>query len=278
MKSVAKNTLCAFYKYSGAMRTQEQFAAWSGHNFGVVLLFHRVTDEIPRDGLTVDTRFFRGVCAMLRRRFHVVALAEMCRLVREHHPLRPRTIAITFDDCYRDNLAAARVLAEHGLPACFFLPTRYVGTDHVFEWDKSLKRMPNLDWNDVDEIVRLGHEIGSHTVSHADLGSIGPAEARQELCESRHTLEQRLQRPVRWLAYPYGARGNFRPEYLSLVQEAGYEGCFSAYGGFLQPGMWGQILPREAVPYFRDLMHLELHLTGCLNWLYGIKRKVGLIA
>ena len=44
-------------------------------------------------------------------------------------------MAITFDDCYRDNLFAARVLAEHGLPATFFIPTKYVGTDQVFPWD-----------------------------------------------------------------------------------------------------------------------------------------------
>ena len=48
-----------------------------------------------------------------------------------------RAVAVTFDDCYRDYLAAARVLAEHGLPACFFIPTGYVGTVSLTSSDGS---------------------------------------------------------------------------------------------------------------------------------------------
>ena len=108
-------------------------------------------------------------------------------------------MAITFDDCYRDNLFAARVLAEHGLPATFFIPTKYVGTDHVFPWDIGLKRMANLTWDDVREMQALGHDIESHTVSHPDLGAIDAAEVRMELADSKKTLEDTLQRPVRYL-------------------------------------------------------------------------------
>ncbi len=278
MKSHAKHALCALYKYTGAMRAQEQLAYWAGRRFGVILLFHRVTDEIPADGITIGTRFFRDLCGLLRARYHVVPLAELCQRLRAGGPLPPRTVALTFDDCYRDNLAAAHVLAEHGLPACFFIPTRYVGTNHVFEWDKSLPRLTNLDWDDVRKLAQLGHEIGSHTVTHADLGVIDPAEARRELIDSRHTLQEQLQRPVRWFAYPYGARGNFRTEYLPLVHEAGYEACFSAYSGLITPAMWGQVLPRVAVPAFANLLQLELYLSGCFDWIHGLKRRVGLIA
>lgn len=278
MPSHAKDALCALVKYSGALRAQERLAYWAGRRFGVVLLLHRVTDEVPWDGITISTGFFRALCGLLRDRYHVLPLAELCRRLRDGGPLPPRTVALTFDDCYRDNLAAAHVLAEHGLPACFFIPTRYVGTDHVFEWDKSLPRLVNLDWDDVQKLTQLGHEVGSHTVTHADLGAIGPAEARRELFDSRRTLEERLGRPVRWFAYPFGARGNFRPEYLPLVYEAGYEACFAAYSGLIQPARWGQILPRVAVPAFRSLLQLELYLSGCFDWLHGLKRRVGLMA
>src|SRR5882762_7998953 len=154
---------------------------------------------------------------MLQRRFHVVSLAEFQRLLRSGETPPPRTIAITSDDCYRDNLSAARTLAEHGLPACFFVPTQFVGTDHVFEWDRHLKRMPNLTWDDVREMLQLGHEIGSHTVTHADLGTLDEAQTRRELADSKSTLEERTGQPVRWFAYPFGGPANFRAERLPLV-------------------------------------------------------------
>jgi peptidoglycan/xylan/chitin deacetylase (PgdA/CDA1 family) len=140
---------------------------------------------------------------------------------------------------------------------------------------RGLRHLANLDWDDLREMVRLGHEIGSHTVSHADLGLIGAEEARRELVESKKALEVRLGCPARWFAYPFGGRGNFRPEYLPLVQAAGYEGCFSGYGGFVHPGMAGQILPRQPIPQFRSLLNLELHLSGCLDWYYALKRWPG---
>ena len=39
---------------------------WSGRTFMTILLFHRVTDEIPEDGLTVSLCRFRQLCRMLR--------------------------------------------------------------------------------------------------------------------------------------------------------------------------------------------------------------------
>lgn len=275
MNSLTRSTFCAVYKYSGLMSAQERVAYWSGRRFMSIVLFHRVTDEIPPDGLTVTTAWFRDFCALMRKRFHVVRLGELHRILMAGETPRLRTVALTFDDCYRDNLFAARVLAEHGLPATFFVPTKYVGTDHVFPWDMDLKRMPNLSWNDIREMQRLGHDIESHTVSHPDLGVIDPALVRSELADSRQTLEETLGRAVRFLAYPFGGRNNFRPEYLPLARSLGYDACFSAYGGFVEPSLRGQILPREAMPYFRSLDHLELHLSGCLDWFYQLKRRVG---
>ncbi len=102
------------------------------------------------------------------------------------------------------------------------------------------------------------------------------SQAAAELVESKASLEKYLERPVRWFAYPFGGVENLRPELLPLIEEAGYEGCVSGYGGFVYPGMEGRMLPREAVPYFESLLNLELYLTGSLNWYYGLKRRLGL--
>ncbi len=272
MKTLAKNALCAFYKYSGLLRAREALVR---RPFLTVLLFHRVTDQIPEDGLTVGTRRFAAICRMLRRRFNVVPLAEIFRLRRAGEPFPRRTLAMTFDDCYRDNLLAARVLADYGLPACFFIPTAFVGTEHVFDWDRDLPRMANLRWDEVREMAALGHEIGSHTVTHPDMAQVSDDQARRELVESKRVLESQLGRPVRWFAYPFGGREQFPADRLPLVEEAGYEGCLSAYGGFLFADAGDPIVPREAVPYFSSVLNLELHLRGGLDWYYALRRRAG---
>jgi peptidoglycan/xylan/chitin deacetylase (PgdA/CDA1 family) len=274
MKTLVKGALCGAYKYSGALRLHEALARACGRKFMVVLLFHRVTDVIPEDGLTVGTRRFRAICAMLARSFRVVPLAEVFDALRSTDPFPRRTVAITFDDCYRDNLAAAGVLAEHGLPATFFLPTGYVGTDRVFDWDRGLPRMPNLNWADVRAMAEMGFEFGSHTVHHANLGAVSREQAWAELHDSRVELEDKLGKRVRWFAYPFGGIHHLRTEWLPLVEEAGYEGALSACLGFVCRGADPLLLPREPVPEFRSILNLELHLTGCLHWFYSLKRSL----
>jgi len=271
-----RSAFCAAYKYSGAVRAQEWLARLRGCSFASVLLFHRVTDAIPEDGITVGEGRFRRICRMLGRSFHVRPLAEVVGIIRSGGPVPNRTVAITFDDCYQDNLPAARVLAEHGLPATFFIPTAFVGTDHVFSWDRGLPRLPNLTWDDVQEMVRMGFDIGSHTVTHADLGAATTADAEREVMESKRILEDRLGRRVRWIAYPFGQPTNLRAEVVPFIQKAGYEACFSAIGGFMFAGRQDFVLPRFAVPGFRSPLHLELHLTGCLHWTYALRRRLGL--
>ena len=75
---------------------------------------------------------------------------------------------------------------------------------------------------------RLGHEIGSHTGSHADLGAISENRARHELADSKKTLEDKLQRPVRWFAYPYGA---FNAGTVAEVRRAGFLLAVTTQGG-----------------------------------------------
>src|SRR5258708_1049749 len=68
MMKLATAAFLGAYKYSGLMAVQERIAHWAGRNFLPILLFHRVTDDIPPDGLTVSTGFFRDVCGLLQKR------------------------------------------------------------------------------------------------------------------------------------------------------------------------------------------------------------------
>lgn len=269
-----KSILFGLYRTTGASSLHERLFGNGG--CCPVLLFHRVTDEVPWDGITVSTEYFRRFCRLMRDRFRVLPLEEVVAHAATGQPFPRRTVAITFDDCYRDNLAAAEVLAEHGLPATFFLPTGFVGTTLSFPWDADLPKLANLGWEEARRIADLGHGIGSHSVDHPDMGRLNADEVSRQLIESRRTLEERLECPVRYFAYPFGGKNHCDARHLPLVHEAGYEACFSAHGGFVGPGMRKVILPREAVPPFPSLAHLELFLTGSLDWVYSLKKKVGM--
>lgn len=275
VKALCKTAALGAYKHLGLMRAHEALRGLVAEPYTTVFLFHRVTDQIPPDGLTVSTGWFADFCKLMKSSYHVVPLSDVVESLDADRPAPRRTVAITFDDSYADNFDAARVLHEYGLPATFFIPTQFVGTNDRFPWDLHLPELPNLTWDQVRQMAAWGHDIGSHSVSHPDFGQISEAQALKELVDSRLRLEKEIGRPVRYFAYPFGGRRNARPEQASLIEQAGYRACFSALRGYVERGMSGQILPREAVPYFRNLTHLEIHINRCLDWLYAIKRRTG---
>ena len=78
------------------------------------------------------------------------------------------------------------------------------------------------------EIAGHGHEIGNHTVNHADLTTLSSSAARAEVNGAKTTLTQ-LGYETSTLAYPYGAT-NASVE--NIVRNAGYIGARGTDNGF----------------------------------------------
>jgi len=103
-------------------------------------------------------------------------------------------IALTFDDGYREHLAIARYLARRGIRATFFVITglrEYMGREL-------------LGPSEIKEIASMGHEIGSHTVTHIDMARAPEDVMYRELVESKRHLSELLNDEVVSFAYPYG--------------------------------------------------------------------------
>lgn len=128
-----------------------------------ILLYHRVLPEPdPLRPYDPTLREFIGQMRVLKRFFQPIALGEGVRRLREGD-LPARSVAVTFDDGYRDNLTgAAPVLASLGVPATVFVAPgfsdgRTMWNDQIIE---AIRRLPDaeLDLEDVGLGVRtLGH-------------------------------------------------------------------------------------------------------------------------
>jgi len=126
-------------------------------------------------------------------------------------------------------------------------------------------------------MAAVGIDFGAHTVNHTVLPLADARTVHREIVESKKVIEDKIGVGVRWFAYPFGGVQHFRPGLASYVEEAGYDGCLSGYGGFIYADSDRRLLPREAVPYLHSVLNLELHLRGCLDWLYAVKRRLGLM-
>ena len=230
----------------------------------VVVAFHRVRDGAPvSDGLTTSVTMFERYCRFFRRHFRVVALRELIVRMETGRHLR-RTLAITFDDGYRDNYeCAAPVLERLGLPATFFVVTDWMGSSVVPWWDEALgARHPWMTWENVRSLHQRGFQIGAHTRTHIDLGKVTGALANEEIAGSRCKLEDQLDAPVDAFAYPYGLRGNVTEANRALVKAAGFRCCCSAYGGTNPRGTDPFRVHRVPIsPWFRSPSDLGLDVA-----------------
>ncbi len=185
-----------------------------------VLLYHAVMEEPPGwiAEFTVTPRQFAAhldaVVAGGRTPVTVGALADH---LAGRAPLPPRPVLLTFDDGFADLPGpTAQALADRSLTA-----TAYLTTGAVTPGGHSL--LPPAPMMTLDRAALLeqsGMEVGSHTVTHAQLDTLAPKALARELLDSRAALEDALGHAVRHLAYPHGYNdGRVR----RMAAAAGYE-------------------------------------------------------
>lgn len=100
----------------------------------ILLLYHRIVSPSADPwSLSVSPQHFDEHLQVLRKRCYPLGLTEFLRLLRGRGVPR-RSVVITFDDGYADNLASAKPLLEtHGMPATLFI---VAGQGDTFWWDE----------------------------------------------------------------------------------------------------------------------------------------------
>ena len=195
-----------------------------------ILMYHRIgkahaSSPAATRRLTVDAGTFAQQMRWLHRNgYRTLTQQTLYDALMRGKPLPPKPVLITFDDGYDDVLRfALPVLERFRMRA-----TAYVITGRSNDWRSSF-----LSWFELRELDRRGIEIASHTVSHRDLRTLDDRELAHELVASRQSLERRLRRPVRSLAYPFGGHD---ARVVEAARRAGYLLAVTTIGGVEQDG------------------------------------------
>jgi peptidoglycan/xylan/chitin deacetylase (PgdA/CDA1 family) len=163
-----------------------------------ILTYHSVDDS--GSALSISPAAFRRHLEILSAgNFQVLPLSRL--------PGVPGSVALTFDDGYRNFLSSALpLLQEFRMPATVFVVSGRCGGYN--DWPSLSTIQPRLklmDWTEIQEISQAGVAIGAHTVTHANLTALPERQAVQEIRDSRSAIEDRIGLPVDTFAYPYGA-------------------------------------------------------------------------
>jgi peptidoglycan/xylan/chitin deacetylase (PgdA/CDA1 family) len=217
-------------------RTFDAHLAWFGERF-------RVLDRPGLDG------FFAGTLALDRP-----------------------GLLVCFDDGNRNtHEVAAPLLEKHGMRGWFFalagandasLPATVGGVHRRL-------LMSSADLRDLRE---RGHEVGSHSWSHADLARLSGDALAREIAGSKAALEDAVGAPVESFAWPFGTVETASRESVALAR-ATYRYVFTSCPATLRPSGPRWCIGRHALAAGTDAHRVRLATSGLLDAKYARRRR-----
>ncbi len=180
-----------------------------------IIMYHSINTNTQNNSLLVVTpeNFRRQMRFLKEHDYHVVSLEEAADFIRNKKRVPSHTIAITFDDGYKDNYTyALPILKEYHFPATIFIVVNEVGVPPE----------QRLSWDEIYAMQRTGLiTFGSHTMNHPNLAGVTSGEAlKNEIQGSKKILEEKLGKKVETFSYP---SGRFSKAARQAVIDAGYK-------------------------------------------------------
>jgi peptidoglycan/xylan/chitin deacetylase (PgdA/CDA1 family) len=184
----------------------------------------------------------------------------------------PRTFLLTFDDGFENFLThALPVLMACRFPATVFVVTDWIGktNDWQGQW-RSAVRGQLLDWNELRAIADSGIEIGGHSLSHPYLPRLVVKDAKREIIESKHVIEDRIGCAVQAFAYPYGKTSRA----VEKIVAANFRAGFGTRLGFATTRSRAAVLERIDMFYLRQPLFFRALAEGWLPVYLRVRQLV----
>ena len=171
-------------------------------------------------------------------------------------PIKPREkgiITLAFDDAYLDTYKyAIRYLTKHNIKSTIAVSPALIG--------KKFENRQVMKLRHIKNAIKFGHEIASHTLSHANLLKLAAEDKKSailELSESKKVLEKLLNCKINSFVFPYIK--NNRTRFLYLKAKEYYKSAgITAYNPY-----FNSIPPRD--PY--DIVGFAVMKKHSLSYL-----------
>ncbi len=169
-----------------------------------ILLYHHIADVGYSNRYYVTPDDFRIQMQALRDwGYSTITPSELVNVLINGGELPSRPVVITFDDGNLD-------VYQNAFPIMQDLG--FIGTFYIVA--NRLESNGYVNVEQLQQMAAAGWEIGSHSMSHADL-TADYSVVRFEVLQSRLTLEDAIGVPVKTFAYPSGLADSFVFEKVS---------------------------------------------------------------
>jgi peptidoglycan/xylan/chitin deacetylase (PgdA/CDA1 family) len=112
---------------------------------------------------------------------------------------------------------------------------------------------PMMTWEQLRGLIKGGHIVGSHTMTHPNLAYVDDAVVRLEMKESKRVMEERLEGPVVHFSYPSPIlQPHFTEATIERARQAGYQTSLTCVPGVVRRGQEPLALRRVFAPFEKN--------------------------
>lgn len=240
------------------------FPTWRQNIF--ILCYHGVSN----DGwdFSVKTTQFKRQIEHLLREYQIISTKELYNHLSGKRTINKPSVLLTFDDGYKDLLKVSGYLRSKNIkPILFYLPE-----------PKKLKRpelgtkKAVLDMKEARQLLDMGWEIGSHSITHRVLTSLSDDDLKNELERSKRIIENKLKTTVKCFAYPKGKQDS---RVARATKKAEYQMAFSVSDSLSGLGDDLFSVPRMGVDGTHSLFEFKVLNFIPIIWFRIIVRRFG---
>lgn len=208
----------------------------------------------------------RSLIKDLAKSYQFISYSEAVDRIQKNN-IDGNYACFSLDDGFKNNLNAVEVFNEYRISACFFICPAYVGLTDESKIEQICRDVFNskplafLNWDDLEKMKEMGHEIGGHTLSHINIALSSADKVKEEVDACFQLLSDRFGNKIHF-AYPYGRFQDCTKKYFELIQTMGFVSVASAERGcHVENEQKGQFLiRREHVLLNWKNSHIEFFL------------------
>lgn len=223
-----------------------------------ILCYHSV-DDTPWN-LSISSEMFDKQIKFLKSNYYIATLDEVVDYISKGRRLPHKTVAITFDDGYTDNLKnALPILEKYNAPATIFVVGN-LSNDNPTHLNNNLEILNKEDLYELEKSALI--KIEWHSNNHKLLSRLSHDEIKKEIESDRG---------YSYFAYP---GGHYSQNAISCLKSMGYKAAFSIKPGLVNVGDDLFLIKRNVIEKGQSFWEFKFRLSKALEYYTRITRII----
>lgn len=192
-----------------------------------IAMLHHVSDDPVHESLKPYSigrqSFLRLLDYLDRHQYQTVTFAGLDARTGSGK----KQIILSFDDCPKHLLDfAVPELCRRGMKGVFYMPVAHLGGYNSWDVEEGRARVELMDAGHLQQLEKLGMEIGGHSWHHIRLKNEPAGKAAEEVLQCRKILGDIVAGPLLSFAWPFGS---VPANYKHILTDAGFRYGLSIY-------------------------------------------------